>query len=201
MPKTDKLLEFMNDHSGVATSTELLGAGFSAGLIASLESKGAIVRETRGVYVTEGTMLDDFARLQLRWNRCIFSHGSALYLHGLSDRLPFQLEVTVPREYNTTNLIAQNPDIVVYRANKSNYPLGITELPSLSGAMVKVYDAERCICDLLVARKGNRVDIQLFAGALDAFFKSSKKNMKNLHDYAQALGVLNELHRYTEVME
>ncbi|MBK5211240.1 MAG: type IV toxin-antitoxin system AbiEi family antitoxin domain-containing protein [Coriobacteriia bacterium] len=200
MTKTQELLLFMEGRGGVTRSTDLLDAGFSAGLIAALENNGTIERETRGVYVTAGTILDDFARVHLRWNRCVFSHGSALYLQGLSDRLPFHLEVTVPREYNTTSLATNNPDLIIYRANKTAYPLGITEVRSMSGIMVKAYDAERCICDLLIARRKDGIDIQLFAGAMDGYFRRKNKDIGKLSTYAKVLGVGDELHRYTEVL-
>lgn len=200
MTRTRELLRFMEGRGGIARSADLLGAGFSAGLVASLERKGDIERETRGVYVTAGTILDDFARIQLRWGRCVFSHGSALYLDGLSDRLPIRLEVTVPREYNAAGLVAGNPTLVVHRANRTAYPLGMTEAQSMSGVKVKAYDMERCICDLLSARRKDDADIQLFAGALDGYFKRDDKDIGKLGRYAKALGVGDELHRYTEVL-
>lgn len=200
MTRTQELLQFMEKYGGVARSVDLTNAGFSAGLIAALEKNGAIERENRGVYVTAGTILDEFARLQLRWNRCVFSHGSALYLHGLSDRLPFHLEVTVPREYNAASLAANNPGLIIYRANKATYPLGIAKVRSMSKVMVKAYDMERCICDLLAARRKDGVDIQLFAGAMDGYFKRTDKDIGKLNRYAKALGVSDELHRYTEVL-
>ena len=200
MTRTRELLRFMEGRGGIARSADLLSAGFSAGLVASLERKGDIERETRGVYVTAGTILDDFARIQLRWGRCVFSHGSALYLDGLSDRLPIRLEVTVPREYNAAGLVAGNPTLVVHRANRTAYPLGMTEVQSMSGVKVKAYDMERCICDLLSARRKDDADIQLFAGALNGYFKRDDKDISKLGRYAKALGVEDELHRYTEVL-
>lgn len=200
MSRTQELMQLMEERGGVARSVDLIDAGFSAGLIASLERRGNIERETRGVYVTAGTILDDFARIQLRWGRCVFSYGSALYLHGLSDRLPIRLEVTVPREYNATGLTADNPTLIIHRANKTTYDLGITEARSMSGIMVKTYSAERCICDLLAARKKGNIDIQLFAGAMEGYFRRRDKDLNKLNRYAKMLRMDDELHRYTEVL-
>ena len=200
MGRAGDMLKYMSEKGGVALSSELLGAGFSAGLIASLEKNGAIERETRGVYVLPGTLLDDFATVSLRWRRCIVSHGSALYLHGLAPRMPARIEVTVPREYNASGLVAENPGIIVHRANRRTFDLGASEATSPSGVAVRAYDAERCICDLVAARGTDGVDMQLFSHALNGYFERSRGNTRKVESYAEALGVADELRRYMEVL-
>ena len=80
--------EQINGLGGIATSSELKSAGFSAGAIAYALETGSIDRLTRGVYCVPDVFEDDFAIISYRWCKCVFSHASALYLLGFSDRLP-----------------------------------------------------------------------------------------------------------------
>lgn len=140
MTKRNELIHFIESAGGVATSKQLLDAGFSSGLIEATVKRGDIDRETRGVYVLPDTILDDFVSPSLRWKRCIFSYGSAVYLHSLSNRMPARLNVTVPRSYNTSGLKAENPTLRVHRSEGEAFKMGLETLPSPSGIEIPVYD-------------------------------------------------------------
>lgn len=49
------------------------------------------------------------------------------------------------------------------------YYLGITEVKSPRGVTVRLYDKERCICDLI--RDKDKVDIQIYIQCGGSFFK------------------------------
>lgn len=200
MGRAAEMLAFMEDRGGVATWSELADAGFNPSLIDAMTRKGEIDRETRGVYALADAIPDDLEAITARWGRAVLSHGSALYLHGLSDRYPLRVEITVPREYNASNILAEYPSTIVYRASKEAYPLGIETVPSMTGASVRAYDKERCVCDMLSARRSRDVDAQTFRSALEGYFKSADKDLTKLSEYARVLGVEDELQRYAEVL-
>ena len=64
-------------------------------------------------------------------------HGSVLYLVGLSERMPCALDVTVPHGYNPCALFREYPDVKVHRVSPNIYELGITEVKSSGGALVR----------------------------------------------------------------
>lgn len=200
MGRAAEMLAFIDDCGGVATWSDLTGAGFNPNLISSMAERGEIERETRGVYSLADAVPGDFEAITARWGRAVLSHGTALYLHGLSDRYPLRIEVTVPREYNASNIVAEYPSVIVNRASKDAYPLGIEMVAGMTGASVRVYDKERCICDMLVARKKREADVQTLRSALEGYFKSADKDLAKLGEYARALGVEDELQRYAEVL-
>jgi len=82
----------------------------------------------------------------------IYSGETALYLHGLTDREYSSVCVTVPQGYNASHLKDNNYDVSVKYAVADLYKIGICELASSSGNLVKVYDKERCICALIMNR-------------------------------------------------
>ena len=76
--------------------------------------------------------------------------------------------------------------------------MGICEIPSSSGNLVKVYDKERCICDWINDRK--KYEIQLYQTAIKEYMSSKEKNLSRLIEYAVKLGVRDEVMMYVEVM-
>lgn len=65
-------------------------------------------------------------------------HGSPLYLVGLLDRMPYALDVTAPHGCSPRALFRESPDVKVHRGSPNTYELGITEVKSPGGTMVRV---------------------------------------------------------------
>ncbi len=200
MSRTAEALVFMEGRGGIARWSNLVGAGFSPGLIASMAEQGKIDCETRGVYTLPDVMADEPEAITARWGRAVVSHGSALYLHNLSDRLPLSTDITVPREYNASAITRAYPNITLHRCGKGTYPLGIQTVEGLVGAPVRVYDSARCVCDIFALRKRGEADVQLLKDVVGGYLGSPECDLPKIASYARALGVEDELQRYTEVL-
>ena len=195
----DELVSYIDAEGGVAYSSQLKGAGFSAGLISYVSEAGHIDRISRGIYCTPDVFEDDFLVIGARWRKCIFSHNSALYLNGLSDRLPSAQSVTVPRGYNPVRLIEEFPGIQIHWVRPDVYELGATNIMTPSGNRVRCYNSERSIADLIRQRKLGGVDAQLARDAIGGYFNSRDKDLHELARMCEALGVRRELQVYLEV--
>ena len=195
----DELVSYIDAEGGVAYSSQLKGAGFSAGLISYVSEAGHIDRISRGIYCTPDVFEDDFLVIGARWRKCIFSHNSALYLNGLSDRLPSAQSVTVPRGYNPVRLIEEFPGIQIHWVRPDVYELGATNIMTPSGNRVRCYNSERSIADLIRQRKLGGVDAQLVRDAIGGYFNSREKDLHELARMCEALGVRRELQVYLEV--
>ena len=197
----DELVSYIDAEGGVAYSSQLKGAGFSAGLISYVSEAGHIDRISRGIYCTPDVFEDDFLVIGTRWRRCIFSHNSALYLNGLSDRLPVVQSVTVPRGYNPVRLIEEFPGIQIHWVRPDVYELGATNIMTPSGNRVRCYNSERSIADLIRQRKLGGVDAQLVRDAIGGYFNSREKDIHELARMCEVLGVRRELQVYLEVSQ
>lgn len=195
----DELVSYIDAEGGVAYSSQLKGAGFSAGLISYVSEAGHIDRISRGIYCTPDVFEDDFLVIGARWRKCIFSHNSALYLNGLSDRLPSAQSVTVPRGYNPVRLIEDFPGIQIHWVRPDVYELGATNIMTPSGNRVRCYKPERSIADLIRQRKLSGVDAQLVRDAIGGYFNSREKDLHELARMCEVLGVRRELQVYLEV--
>ena len=196
----DELVSYIDAEGGVAYSSQLKGAGFSAGLISYVSEAGHIDRISRGIYCTPDVFEDDFLVIGARWRKCIFSHNSALYLNGLSDRLPIVQSVTVPRGYNPVRLIEEFPGIQIHWVRPDVYELGATNIMTPSGNRVRCYKPERSIADLIRQRKLSGVDAQLVRDAIGGYFNSRDKDLHELARMCEVLRVRRELQVYLEVL-
>lgn len=180
---------------GVITSAQVTAAGLHRSLLQELVSSGELVRFSRGIYLRADAWEDDFYLLQLKYERGIYSHDTALYLLGYSDRTPVKYTMTFPKGYNSKSL--KNENIIVKRVVPENYLIGVSEINSPSGNKIRIYDLERTLCDIL---RGSGSDIQIVGEAMKRYAASSKKNIHKLMQYADQLRVKPKVLRYMEVL-
>lgn len=200
MGKSNEIVRFIESAGGVVSAAQIKSAGFLPGSISHALKSGAIDRLTRGVYCLPEVFGDEFAAVSYRWRKCVISHGCALYLAGLSDRMPYTLDVTVPQGYNPRGLTGEHPDVRIYRINPDVYELGITKVKSPGGAMVRAYCAERAVADLILQRSSEGADPQLVRDAVAGYFKRRDADLEGLARMCCALGVEDAFRMYLEVL-
>ena len=180
---------------GVITSAQVTAAGLHRSLLQELVSSGELVRFSRGIYLRADVWEDDFYLLQLKYERGVYSHDTALYLLGYSNRAPLKYTMTFPKGYNSKSL--KNENIIVKRVIPENYLLGVSEIKSPSGNKIRIYDLERTLCDIL---RGSGSDIQIVGEAMKRYAASNNKNIHKLMQYAEQLRVKPKVLRYLEVL-
>lgn len=182
-------------HNGIITTEEVNEAGLYRGGLKKLADNGTIYRYSRGIYLKSDAWEDDFFLLQKRYSRGIYSHDTALYLLGYSDRTPSSYTMTFPQGYNTSSLLFEN--IKIKRVIPEIYLLGITEVSSPSGNLIRIYNLERSLCDIV---RGSGIDIQIINSAMKQYASSNNKDIHLLMQYAEKLHVKNKILRYMEVL-
>ena len=75
--------------------------------------------------------------------------------------------------------------------SKDIYELGLIEVKTKFGNKVKAYDLERSICGVIKFRK--RLDLDMLKYSIKKYLKSNKRNMKKLLEYAEKLGIKDEV--------
>jgi hypothetical protein len=75
--------------------------------------------------------------------------------------------------------------------------LGKINVQSPQGKTISIYNAERTLCDIIKDKKNT--DMQLFSDAINFYFDSKRKNVRQLFQYAKILGIEDKVHTYTEV--
>lgn len=180
----------------VVSTSEVVAAGLSKTALSKLERNGLLFRVARGQYVLPGELPDELYWWQLRMPRLIYSHETALFLLGMAERTPARHTATLP---SSVRLSATFPgDVKVYMVKPGLFEVGLIILPTKMGHLVRAYDAERTICDVLRSR--NKMDAQSVAAAVRSYSNRSDKDMGKLGRYAEMFRVTKILRQYLEVL-
>jgi predicted transcriptional regulator of viral defense system len=182
---------------GIITTKQVEDAGLSRTILKPYIEEGLLLKESQGIYSLSESIADEYKLIQMRSEKVIFSYGTALYLLGMSDRVPHNLDVTVPQGYNASRIKKDYSSIYFHYLKKELWELGITSVQSPMGANVRVYDKERCICDLI--RDKRNIDTQLYIQAVKEYFKSGC-NARKILKYGKIFGVEEKLRTYMEVL-
>ncbi|MDR0347012.1 MAG: type IV toxin-antitoxin system AbiEi family antitoxin domain-containing protein [Coriobacteriales bacterium] len=171
-------------------------AGLSYMNLSRLVRSGAMERVARGVYGVVDAPDDRLYIEQLRRPKVVYSHGTALYLHDLTDRDPISFSVSVPSGYNTKALLGDG--FKVFSVKPELYKANQIQLPTKYGHPVNVYGLERTICD--VVRSRNRMDAEIVSTALKRYSVRRDKNISLLMRTAEKFGVSKLMRTYMEVL-
>ena len=153
-------------------------------------------RVGHGLYMRSDQWNDLYYVLALQNEKIIFSHMSALYFHGLSEKETRAPVVSVVKGYNASHLRRQGIDVHEVRAEW--FELGRTEALTNFYNPIPVYDKERSICDIVRYRK--RMDSASFGACIRNYFSYGDTDIQKLSDYARILGVEEEISMYAEVL-
>ena len=192
----DTLIDMARKRNGYVSSAQITDAGIPRRLITEAVEAGLLVRVDRGLYTLPETWEDPYFVAQHRFTKGVFSDATALYLHGLSDRVPFQLTMTFSRNYNKT--AAKAAGIICRSCADGVLGLGLTEVKTMYGNLVRTYDLERTLCDMV---RGQRiVDEQVVSPAMKAYVRRRDRNIPKLLGYARDLGVEGKIQAYVRVL-
>lgn len=165
--------------------------------LTKLINEDKIERVSHGVYIKKGNMIDDFLVLQSKSKNAIYSNMTALYLYGLSNRIPIKYDITVNSGYNGS--LQKCANVNLYYTRKDLLGLGVIDYKLDSGNIIKVYDLEKTICDIIKNKK--RIDAELYNKTIREYFYSKNKNTLKLYDYARKMGIYNKVRDTFEVLK
>lgn len=190
------ILERLKQNNNVITTEQVIRLGFSKALLSKYVKAGLLERERQGVYILPNSVHDDMYTLMLRTDKVIFSHDTALFLNGLSERTPFEHSVTIPSDSVLSNTLKE--DCNCYYIKPELHELGVVKKKTTFGNEVRCYDAERTICDLLRSR--NRMDDETVISAMKNYAVYKDKDLNRLASYAEKFRVSKVLKQYMEVL-
>jgi len=193
---TKKVYALLRQGDGYLTSKTARENGLNNTTLQRMAAKGLIDRAAYGLYVSAEIFPDPFLIAQYRCPKGVFSHETALFLHGFSDRDPLRLMLTIPSGWNTRLL--SDDSILIFYSKQKHMGLGVCELETTSGVKVKVFDIERTLCDCL--QIADKLDRDLVITALKRYVKDKNKDSAKLLEYASELKIREIVYRYLEVL-
>ena len=196
MDYMNELSAIAKSHGGIIETKTAAESGISKAMLYKLCKEEKIHRIVKGQYILSDDIQDELLAISNRSERIIFSHETALYLHGISDRTPFEHTVTAPSGCIPSAAIKS--ECKVYYIKPELFELGKTMLRTPAGNDVPAYDLERTICDVIRSR--NKLGTETFLAALKLYAANPKKNLNQLNTYAKQMRVEKVLRQYLEVL-
>ncbi len=191
--KLDRLIKKKN---GYITTEDAELEGIHREYLSIYVEEEKLIRTAHGMYQSPEVWDDFLYTFQHKKKRVIYSHETALFFHGLSDRYPITHSVTVPSGYNTSQIKVEN--LTTYTIKADLFDLGKTFAKTPFGNDIYIYDLERTICDIVRSR--NKIDKEVFQSALKRYVQSRDKNLVKLVEYAKLLKILSIVKGYLEIL-
>lgn len=190
------IMKEIQQNNNMITTAQVEKLGFSRALLSKYLKEGLLERSRQGVYILPDSVHDDMYTLMLRTDKIIFSHDTALFLNGLSERTPFEHTVTIPSNSVLSGVLMEECNC--YYVKPELYELGIVMKKTTFGNEVRCYNAERTICDLIRSR--SRMDEETVISAIKNYAAYKDKDLNRLAAYAEKFRVSKILKQYMEVL-
>lgn len=193
MEYESKILKLFKN--GYLTTKDVTDNNIPRTYLTKLIKENEIERVSRGVYIKKNVLVDEFVILQNKSKYAIYSNTTALYLHGLSNRIPIRYDITIKSGYKGS--LQKEKNVNLFYTKKELLELGVIDYKLDSGNVIRVYDLDKTICDII--RNKKKIDAEIFNKAIREYFYSKKKNTLKLYEYAKKMNIYNKVRDTFEV--
>ena len=193
MEYENKILKLFKN--GYLTTKDVNDNNIPRFYLTKLIKEDKIERVSRGVYIKKNELVDEFVILQSKCKNAIYSNTTALYLHGFSNRIPIKYDITINNGYNGS--LQKEDDVNLFYTKRELLELGVINYKLDSGNIIRVYDLDKTICDIIKNKK--KIDAEIYNKAIREYFYSKKKNTLKLYEYAKKMNIYNKVRDTFEV--
>ena len=191
-----ELSSIAKENGGIIETKIAAQRGISKAMLYKLCKEDKIHRILKGQYIFPDDIEDELLSISKRSTQIIFSHETALFLHGISDRTLFKHTITAPSGCIPSAAIKAK--CKVYYIKQELFELGKTELKTPAGNLVPCYDLERTICDIIRSR--NKLGTDIFLLVLKFYADNPKKDLNKLNSYEKKMRVASVMRQYLAVL-
>ena len=197
MTVEEKIENIVKTNNGYVTRKDIDRNSIPSIYLSRYVKKHNLIQIVRGFYAREDWIVDPYLIFQYTYPQFIYSFNSAIYLHCLGDVLPNYLEVTGPFNYRP---MSKNRDDVMTHTDTvdESYNLGITDIKTSLSNVVRAYDKEKTICDLI--KHKDKIEFEVYVKALTRYARSKDKDINKLMRYAQIMKIENKVRDQMEVI-
>ena len=192
----ERILSQFKQQSGYARTGDILDLGIHNIYLKELEQEGTLIKLKRGLYClqnleSQSTMVEALITIP----DGVICLGTALSYYDLTTWDPPEIHVAIPHGRKVKQ--PEYPPVKLYYFTGIFYSTGIIETTE-SDQHIRIYDLEKCICDLVRFR--NRIGIDILKEALGEYLKRRDKDLNKLNSYAKTLKISSVLGQYLEVL-
>ena len=195
----NKLNNLMETGDGSISRKDALANGVPPATFTRYVRLNQLVKIRRGVYAKTEGAVDDLYQFQRRYPKIVYSGITALYLLGLTDRIPDLMEFTVVKGYRVRKESVGSQAICHIENNAELFGMGNVNSKTIFGNTVTCFSKEKMVVEMI--RKRDEYDSELFLKALKTFLKGTDKHMDFLFEYARMRKIEEKAYRILEVMD
>lgn len=180
---------------GIITSAYCRENNIPTVYLSRLAKEGKLFRVQKGIYITKDGDYDEYYFFQYQYKKAIFSYETALFLLGVTDKIPWIIDVTV---YNGYKFNEKQDTLNINYVKKSIYNLGIIQKKTMFGNTVNVYSYERILCDFISNKE--RMDVEVYIKLIRSYSKYKDKDIHSLYEIARKMGIEDKVKEVMEVV-
>ena len=180
---------------GIITSAYCRENNIPTVYLSRLAKEGKLFRVQKGIYIIEDGDYDEYYFFQYQYKKAIFSYETALFLLGVTDKIPWRIDVTV---YNGYKFNEKKNTLSINYVKKSIYNLGIIQKKTMFGNIVNVYSYERILCDFISNKE--KMDTEVYVKVIRYYFKYKDKDIHSLYEIARKMGIEDKVREVMEVL-
>lgn len=185
----------LKESGGIITSAYCRENNIPTVYLSRLAKEGKLSRVQKGIYIIEDGDFDEYYFFQYQYGKAIFSYETALFLLGVTDKIPWRIDVTV---YNGYKFNEKQDTLNINYVKKSIYNLGIIQKKTMFGNIVNVYSYERILCDFISNKE--KMDTEVYVKLIRSYSKYKDKDIHSLYEIARKMGIEDKVREVMEVV-
>lgn len=185
----------LKESGGIITSAYCRENNIPTVYLSRLAKEGKLFRVQKGIYIIEDGDFDEYYFFQYQYKKAIFSYETALFLLGVTDKIPWRIDVTV---YNGYKFNEKQDTLNINYVKKSIYNLGIIQKKTMFGNIVNVYSYERILCDFISNKE--KMDTEVYVKLIRSYSKYKDKDIHSLYEIARKMGIEDKVREVMEVV-
>lgn len=185
--------QIFDAHNGIMKSKEIIENKIYNRFLKKLIEEGYVEKIKFGYYQWQDERAFSEATVIARlFPDAVICMESALQYYGYTDRTPSAWCLAVDKHSTKSRFNIDFPSVKPHYIPEEQMTLGV-EMVNIEDTELKIFNRERVICDCL--RQENKMDVEVFNKAIQAYIKDPKKNVPRLMEYAKILRTENKVRK------
>ena len=182
--------------NGIVKAKTLAKNGFTSRDIKQLVEDGLLERIKQGYYIGKQRDVSDIVVASKLIPMGVFCLYTAVDFYELATVNPSEICIALPRGA-TCPVLPSNLYLKVYHMTTSHFEAGISEV-DISGAAVRMYNAEKTVCDCFKYEK--EVERNVALEVMKNYIARGGCNIQKFLEYAALLGKKKIIYPYVEAL-
>ncbi len=185
--------QIFDAHNGIMKSKEIIENKIYNRFLKKLIDEGYVEKIKFGYYQWQDERaFSEVTVIARLFPDAVICMESALQYYGYTDRTPSAWCLAVDKHSTKSRFSIDYPSVKPHYIPEEQMTLG-AELVNIEDTELKIFNRERVICDCL--RQENKMDVEVFNKAIQAYIKDPKKNVPRLMEYAKILRTENKVRK------